>query len=141
MLWMFDGETLHRYATLPVGAEVTGLHIDANDTLFMNTSHPDGQVWYPITGHDRRHHGLSGWRRVCVVAASARRRPPCRSTGRWRLHQPLGRTGAAMPHSAHGHKFGQIPLADGAVTLCNRADGNMYLPTSGRQRRLSLHQL
>ena len=36
VLWMWDGEALLRFATVPVGAETTRMHITANDTLFFN---------------------------------------------------------------------------------------------------------
>ncbi|MEZ4736530.1 MAG: ABC transporter substrate-binding protein [Caldilineaceae bacterium] len=130
MLWMFDSETLHRYATLPMGAEVTGLHIDANDTLFMNTSHPDGANLYPynraLTGVIQGYRAGTEFASLPLPQGDARHAIQLAAG----VYQPLGRTGEAIPHSIHGHRFGQITLADGEDLLCNRADGNMYLPTN-----------
>ena len=46
VLWMYDG-ALHRFATVPTGAETTGLRILPDGTLFFNAQHPSGANPYP----------------------------------------------------------------------------------------------
>ena len=50
-LWVYDPSTtqaLTRFATVPLGAEVTGLKISDDGTLFMNVQHPDAGNVYPF---------------------------------------------------------------------------------------------
>jgi secreted PhoX family phosphatase len=46
VLWMYDGE-LHRFGTVPTGAETTGVHFASDGSLFFNVQHPSGANPYP----------------------------------------------------------------------------------------------
>ncbi|MCB9137335.1 MAG: DUF839 domain-containing protein [Caldilineaceae bacterium] len=129
-LWMYDGANLKRFATIPKGAEVTGLLIDAQGTLFMNIQHPSSANLYPynrsligvVTGYTAgdAFEALpvpdGDGTRVTQVAAGE--------------YQILGRAGSPIPNSSAGDYFGQWTMADGSNMLCSRPDGNMYLPVN-----------
>ncbi|MEZ4620101.1 MAG: hypothetical protein R2867_31990 [Caldilineaceae bacterium] len=51
---------------MPIGAEVTGPYINANDVLLFNISHPDGANLYPYN------------RSLIGVMTVTRRAPPLR---------------------------------------------------------------
>jgi len=128
VLWTWDGSELKRFATVPAGAEVTGLRVEKDGTVFMNVQHPDGNNFYP---YNRGIVGvINGFKagdeftpipvpegddmhRVVVAAGE---------------YQPLGRVGEAVPNAFDGARFGQIRMADGSPMMCNDPDGNMYLP-------------
>ncbi|MCB0126940.1 MAG: DUF839 domain-containing protein, partial [Caldilineaceae bacterium] len=128
MLWMFDGSTLHRFATVPLGAEVTGLHINANNVLLFNISHPDGANLYPynrsLIGVMTGYTAGTAFTSVPVPVGDAQHGVKVAAG----TYQPLGRSGERIPRSIEDDRFGQIPLADGSRLFCNRADGNMFLP-------------
>ena len=47
MIWRWDGKELKRFATVPTGAEITGVHVTANDELFFNVQHPSAMSKFP----------------------------------------------------------------------------------------------
>ena len=49
VLWMYDGATLQRFGTVPVGGETTGLRIAPDGTLFFNVQHPSARHFTPTT--------------------------------------------------------------------------------------------
>lgn len=130
-LWMYDGSTLHRFGTVPTGAETTGLFVATDGTVFFNVQHPSGANRYPF---NRGVIGVvNGFKagdafeampapegadqRVVKVAAGA--------------YQVLGRIGEAIPSEPSGQRFGELVSADGAVMgYCNHPDSNMFLPTA-----------
>ncbi|MCA9839482.1 MAG: DUF839 domain-containing protein [Trueperaceae bacterium] len=135
MLFVFDPATqeLKRFATVPNGAEVTGLHISQNGTLFMNVQHPDPENVYPfnrsvigvVAGFNANTDEFEALsvpegdeRKVARVAAGS--------------YQVLGRTGDAMPGELSGAAFGEVRALHSGETLlyCNDFDGNMFLPTN-----------
>jgi secreted PhoX family phosphatase len=133
MLWVWnpDTEELKRFATVPVGAEVTGLYIAANGTAFMNSQHPSAENIFPynrgtigiVTGFDASSDFSSlplpegDERHVVRVAAGT--------------YQVLGRAGDLIPGDPAGAVFGQIQMADGSLLdACNKPDGNMFLPVN-----------
>jgi len=131
VLWMWDGKTLQRFATVPVGAEVTGLHITADGTIFFNVQHPSAMNSYP---YNRGVVGVvNGYKagepftplpvptgddmHVVKVAAGE--------------YQVLARVGELIPQDVRGHRFGQVYRPDGSLQLvCNNPDGNMFLPVN-----------
>lgn len=127
-LWMWDGTSLKRFASFPSGAEVTGLRILADGTLFLNVQHPNGTNAYPFN------RGTIGI--VTGYKAGASFTPVGVPTGddTKRLiiasgeYQVLGRAGNNIPGT--DQVFGQVTNADGSlVSTCNNPDGNMFLPT------------
>jgi len=48
MVWVWDGTTLKRFATLPEGAEATGLRVEPDGTVFLNIQHPAATNLYPF---------------------------------------------------------------------------------------------
>jgi len=132
MLWVFDpasGE-LSRFATLPRGAEVTGLHITANGTVFMNIQHPSPRNLYPFNA------GTVGVITGFNAADDFEALPLPEGDNRLVAHvaagtyQILARVGDPIPNAALGHSFGQIIRPDGSTMfLCNDPDGNMFLPS------------
>jgi len=49
VLWAYDAKdgSLKRFATLPIGAEVTGAYVAKDGTLFFNVQHPSAKALYP----------------------------------------------------------------------------------------------
>ena len=128
MLWMFDGENLKRFATVPAGAEVTGLLIDGNGTLFMNVQHPDGANLYPynrgLVGVVTGYTAGDDFEALAVPEGDAMHMAQV-AAGEYQI---LGRAGVGIVNSTQSSKFGQIDMADDSMMLCNDPDGNMYLP-------------
>ncbi len=128
-LWMWDGKELKRFASVPKGAEVTGLRIEANGTLFMNIQHPSPMNAYPFT------RGLVGVIHGYVAGDDFTAIPAPEGADAHRVvvaggdYQILARVGEAIPGS-QGETYGEILAADGRVmNRCNTPDGNMFLPT------------
>lgn len=131
MLWMWDGSTVQRFAAVPTGAEVTGLRITANDTVFMNVQHPSAMNQYP---YNRGVVGvINGFKATDFFT------PIAAPTGD-QMHtvtvaageyQALGRVGEVIPETPSGGRFGQINTKNGGLMqICNHPDGNMFLPTN-----------
>lgn len=135
MVFVYDpaSQELKRFATVPDGAEVTGLHISKNGTVFMNVQHPDAYNIYPfnrsvigvVNGFNANTDDFDALAmpegdetRVARVAAGA--------------YQVLGRSGDAMPNEISGAAFGEVRALHSQETLlyCNNFDGNMYLATN-----------
>lgn len=128
-LWVWNGKELKRFASVPRGAEVTGLRVTADGTVFMNTQHPGAMNIHPynrgtigvVTGYKAgRELALDvptgdDARRVMVAAGQ---------------YQVLGRVGEPLPGDLKGEHFGQPTFADGTFALSNNPDGNMFLPTN-----------
>lgn len=131
MLWVWDGTTLRRFATLPEGAELTGLRIEPDGTMFLNVQHPAASDSYPfdvatvgvITGF----RAGDAFTPVPVPTGDAMQTLTV-AAGEY---QVLARTGEPMPGALSGPRFGAITAADGSlIEVCNKPDGNMYLPTT-----------
>jgi secreted PhoX family phosphatase len=129
VLWMWNGTELKRFATLPAGAEVTGLRVTPDGTIFLNIQHPDARNFYPynratvgvITGYKAGDDFTS----VSVPTGDDMLRLSL-AAGQY---QVLARTGEAMPNNPDGAVFGSIKNADGSFQpICNNPDGNMFLP-------------
>ncbi|MGD8647482.1 MAG: DUF839 domain-containing protein [Desulfobacterales bacterium] len=129
VLWKWDGKELKRFATVPTGAEITGLHVTANGTLFFNIQHPSAMSKYPynrgcvgvVTGFNTADDFSpipvpEGDDILDVKTASGK-------------YQVLARVGEPIPADVYGHRFGQVNKMDGSLkVMCNHPDGNMYLP-------------
>ncbi|MCY7420038.1 MAG: DUF839 domain-containing protein, partial [Chloroflexi bacterium] len=131
MLWMWDGTTLQRFATLPEGAEVTGLRIEPDGTMFLNIQHPSATNTYPFNratvGVINGYKAGDAFTPVAVPTGDAMRTLTMASG----TYQVLARTGEPIPGALHGQTFGAITAPDGKVIdICNNPDGNMYLPTA-----------
>ena len=143
MLWAFDPAdgSLKRFAALPLGAEVTGLRITPDGTLFMNIQHPSADNVAPynkgtigvVVGFNANEDDFEsvavpeGYDQQAATIASGE-------------YQILGQVGDAIPNNADGDVFGQARRADGTVQqiteyegeladLCNNPDGNSFIPT------------
>jgi secreted PhoX family phosphatase len=110
---------------------VTGLHITADGTVFMNVQHPDdtnpepfnmgtvGVIMGYVAGDDFEGLPVPAEGEVAdhvLVAAGE--------------YQVLARVGETLPGDANGTVFGAIVAHDGTVlNVCNDPDGNMFRPT------------
>lgn len=132
VLWRYEVNSgqLERFATLPLGAELTGLRIDG-DTLFMNIQHPSPISISPynmgtigvVTGFAPTDDFVA-----VPVAQGVAQNTLVIAAGEY---QVLGRAGDPIPGS--GALFGAITSLAGAplgLPLCNKPDGNMFLPTN-----------
>lgn len=129
-LWRWDGKELKRFASLPIGAGVTGLTTTAAGDLFLNLQHPDGLNLYPYN------RATVGVIKGFAVNRSFSSVPVPKGDDTRRLllasgeYQVLGRTGEAIPGDFEGARFGQRTNADGTFNLSSNPDGNMFLPTN-----------
>ena len=115
---------------MPTGAEITGLHINAQGVLFFNVQHPTAMAKFPFN-------------RGCVVVVNGFN---ANSDDFSSLSMPSGddildtkvamgapqvlaRVGGVIPNDPYGHRFGQVNRMDGTLhIMCNHPDGNMFLP-------------
>lgn len=131
MLWMFDPAdgSLKRFATVPVGAEVTGLKILEDGTIFFNVQHPSPRALYPynrgVIGVVAGVKATDDWAEVPVPEGDAKLtvQVPEGAT-----YVALGRVGEPIPGDPSGAVFGEIVRVDGTSQfICNDPDGNMPL--------------
>lgn len=143
MLWVYDpaDESLKRFATVPLGAEVTGVRITADGTLFMNIQHPSRSNPAPydlgaigvVNGFNANEDDFESMavpedtdQMVAMVASGE--------------YQILGRVSDPIPNNEDGQLFGQVLRADGTVQeateydgvlaeFCNNPDGNSFIAT------------
>ncbi len=131
MLWVFDPKTkdLKRFATVPLGAEVTGLSVTPTGTVFMNVQHPDPTNIYPfnrgiigvVTGFNANTDDFS----AAAVPQGGAQKQPHVAAGQYQM---LGRVGDLLPEATDGSSFGEITTVSGqALSFCNDPDGNMFL--------------
>ncbi|MCX6048688.1 MAG: DUF839 domain-containing protein [Chloroflexi bacterium] len=131
MLWMWNGKELKRFGTWPTGAEITGLRVEPNGTLFTNVQHPSPMNIYP---YNRAVVGVvTGY--VAGDDFTSIELPKGADLHRLKLasgdYQVLARVAEAIPGD-HDVSFGEITDAEGIkMNLCNNPDGNMFLPTDG----------
>ena len=128
-LWMWNGTDLKRFATVPAGAEVTGLHIAADGTLFMNVQHPDDTNPEPYNmgtvGVFKGYVAGDDFEGLPVPAEGEVADQVMVAAGEYQI---LGRVGDPFPGSDTA--FGSIIAHDGTVlNVCNDPDGNMFLPS------------
>ncbi len=130
VLWMYDGEKLHRFATVPLGAETTGVRVQPDGTLFFNVQHPSGANPYPFN------RGLVGvvtgfktgdaFEEIAAPEGADRTRVNLAAGS----YQILARAGELIPEDVEGERFGQLVAVTGeTLGICNHPDANMFLPT------------
>ncbi|WP_051309487.1 alkaline phosphatase PhoX [Desulfogranum japonicum] len=128
-IWRWDGKELKRFATVPTGAEITGVHVTANDELFFNVQHPSAMSKFPynrgVVGTVNGFKSNDSFTSVDVpkgddvfdvkIAKGA--------------YQVLARVGEPIPNDIYNQRFGQInTMAGDLKEICNHPDGNMFLP-------------
>ncbi|MFN8440198.1 MAG: DUF839 domain-containing protein [Caldilineaceae bacterium] len=128
-LWMWNGTELKRFASLPAGAEVTGVRIEPNGQLFMNVQHPSPMNVYPynrgVIGAVNGYVAGDDFTAIDIPTGDAAHQVVLASGE----YQVLARVGEAIPGSDN-ELYGEIKDADGnKMMLCNNPDGNMFLPT------------
>lgn len=144
VLWVFDPAdgSLKRFATTPLGAEVTGLRITEDGTLFMNIQHPSSANPEPYNagtigvavGFNANEDDFES---VAVPEDFDTQSVATVASGEYQI---LGRVGEPVPNSVDGDIFGQVLRPDGtmlevteydgSVTVyCNNPDGNNFIPT------------
>ena len=134
MLWMFDPTdgSLKRFATVPVGAEVTGLKILEDGTIFFNVQHPSPRALYPynrgVIGVVVGVKATDDWAEVPVPEGDAKLTVQIPEGATYVI---LGRVGEPIPGAPNGAVFGEVIRPDGSSQLiCNDPDGNMPLMTT-----------
>ena len=131
VLWMHDGEKLHRFGTVPLGGETTGLFVTADGTLFFNVQHPSGANPHPF---NRGLVGvMTGFKtgdafEEIAVPEGAGKNVVSVAAGEYQI---LARSGEAIPGEVFGQRYGQLTTVSGdTMGICNHPDSNMYLPTT-----------
>ncbi len=129
-----DG-SLKRFATVPLGAEVTGLRITDDGTIFFNVQHPSPRAIYPYN------RGVVGV--VVGLTANDDFEPVPVPQGDQKLvvqvpagatYVQLGRVGEPIPNAPDGAAFGEVRRVDGSTQFfCNDPDGNMWLPITANE--------
>lgn len=134
MIWVYDPAdgSLKRFGYTPLGAEVTGLYIGKDGTLFFNVQHPDATNVYPynasvigaVVGFNAN---TDDFEEIAVPQGDAQLIANVAAG----THQVLGRIGDPIPNSSNGHILGGIYDVNGDLMFTgNNADGNMWLPTN-----------
>lgn len=130
-LWRWDGKKLERFATVPTGAEITGVAVTAGDDLLFNVQHPSAMSKFPYnrgvvgiingfkSGDSFKPVGVPAGDDIYDVKVAAGK------------YQVLARVGEDIPNDIYGDRFGQVDRLDGSLKeVCNHPDGNMFLPVT-----------
>lgn len=134
MLWVYDPETkdLKRFATVPLGAETTGLAVTPTGTVFMNVQHPDPRNVYPfnrgvigvVTGFNASSDDFGA---LNVPQGDAQKRAQVAAGA----YQVIGRVGdplVADTGKTSGSGLGEITtVSNQQMAFCNNPDGNVFL--------------
>ncbi len=134
MVWVFDPNdgSLKRFGYVPLGAEVTGVHVTANGTLFLNYQHPASSNIEPFNASgigvvNGFNANTDDFEPITMPEGEAKQMVGI-AAGEYQI---LGRAGKAIPNAPDDMEFGQIINGDGeTVSACHNTDGNMYLPTN-----------
>ncbi len=128
-LWRWDGKKLVRFATVPTGAEITGVHVNAQDDLFFNVQHPSAMSKFPYN------RGVVGVVSGFKATDSFEPVPVPKDDDIFDVkvaagkYQVLARVGESIPNDVSGQRFGQVnTMAGDLKEMCNHPDGNMFLP-------------
>jgi secreted PhoX family phosphatase len=129
VLWRWDGQTLKRFATVPTGAEITGIHVTADGTVFFNVQHPSAMSKFPynrgVVGVVNGYNTAQDFEPIPVPTGDAILDVVV-AKGEY---QVLARVGEKIPNDPYSHSFGQVDRVDGSLKImCNHPDGNMFLP-------------
>jgi secreted PhoX family phosphatase len=128
-LWRWDGKKLKRFATVPTGAEITGIHVTPDGTVLFNVQHPSAMSKFPynrgVVGIVNGYNTSEDFKSVPVPSGDAILDVVV-AKGEY---QVLARVGEKIPNDPYGHSFGQVDKMDGSLKImCNHPDGNMFLP-------------
>lgn len=135
LLWKYEISTgqLLRFASLPAGAEVTGLSI-VDETLFLNLQHPNSNNLVP---YQRSTIGVLVDFQVTSPLSpipmpdAERQQTLVVAAGRYQI---LARPNDSLALDTSGRVLGQFvnqanePLQLGERTFCANPDGNMFFP-------------
>ncbi len=132
MIWRWDGTELKRFATMPQGAEATGvMFTDAGD-MFFSVQHPSSRNTFPYNRAAvvavSRFNAANDFTAVDVAEGDAQRTlvTPKNTTA-----QIIARAGELIPNDMAGQRFGQVDRLDGSTQfMCNQPDGNVFLPVN-----------
>jgi len=130
-LWRWDGKNLLRFATLPIGAECTGVMVTKAGDLFFTVQHPSAMSQYPFN-------------RGTVVAITGFKandpfEPVALPEGddKYTLklaageYQVIARVGEPIKNDIYAQRFGQVnTLAGDLQFVCNHPDANIFLATN-----------
>ncbi len=128
-LWRWDGKELERFATVPTGAEITGIAVTDNDDVFFNVQHPTAMSKYPynrstvgvVTGFK----SADAFNEVGVPTGDDVYDVKVAKGS----YQVLERVGEKILNDVYEHSYGQVNRLDGTLKeMCNHPDGNMFLP-------------
>lgn len=129
-VWRWDGKELKRFATVPKGAEVTGMFITPDGDMFLNAQHPSAMNPYP---YNRGLVGaISGFNTKddfteLPVPQGADMHMTKVAKGRYNI---LARVGEPIPNEIQGNRIGQVNDINGdPLKMCNHPDGNVYVST------------
>ena len=128
-LWRWDGKNLERFATVPTGAEITGITVTSDDQVLFNVQHPSAMSKYPYNrgvvgivngfkaGESFTPVGVPEGDDILGVKVAAG------------SYQVLARVGEEIPGDVRGQRYGQVNRMNGTVKeVCNHPDGNMFIP-------------
>lgn len=132
MLWVYDpaDQSLKRFGYVPRGAEVTGVYIASNGTLFFSNQHPRATNLYPynagsvfaVIGFNAN---TDTFEEIAVPEGEAQLIVGV-AAGEAQL---IARSGDPIPASFSGDVFGGIYRPDGSLQYVNNdPDGLMWLP-------------
>ena len=129
VLWMHDG-ALHRFATVPTGAETTGLQILSDGTVMFNVQHPSGMNPAPynrgLLGIVNGYKATDDFTAMAVPEGADQARVMVAAGA----YQILGRVGEAIPSDYQNSRFGEVLRGDGSRdSICNQPDANMFVQT------------
>lgn len=128
MIWKWDGSSLTRFATLPVGAEATGVMITANNDMFFSVQHPSAMSQHPY--NRAAVVAINGWKASDPFMSVPVPEGDAQHTLTIAAGKPqiLARVGETIPFDPRGQRWGQVNNIDGSFALtCNQPDGNTFL--------------
>jgi secreted PhoX family phosphatase len=134
MIWVYDPAdgSLKRFGYTPLGAEVTGLYVGKDGSLFLNVQHPDATNIYPfnasvigvVTGFNAN---TDDFESIPVPEGDAKLMAGVAAGA----YQVLARIGDPIPNSSRSHIMGGIyDISGDLMFVGNNADGNMWLPVN-----------
>lgn len=132
-LWRWDGKKLERFATVPAGAEITGIIVTPTDDVMFNVQHPTAMSKFPFNrGTVGIVNGFKSNDKFSEVGV-----PKGDDIFDTKVakgsYQILARVGEPIPNDIYGQRFGQVNRVDGTLMeMCNHPDGNMFLPITSK---------
>lgn len=128
-LWRWDGKKLERFATVPTGAEITGIIVTPGGDVMFNVQHPTSLSKFPynrgIVGIVNGFKANDSFKEVAVPTGDDIYDVKVAKGD----YQVIKRVGEPIPNDLYGQRFGQVNRLDGSTKeMCNHPDGNMFLP-------------